>query len=249
MRLGYFSAGIMAEDRQPLTETSRRYPHHHHGNLKANFLPKQRVEHYILNPNFQITPFQSQPTMNTASRASELDKLYQTIYQDTKNATGSTWENTVMDNARTVSTPLAIRMLVQMGLGEDTTTPFKLLENACGAGVVAPLLQQIIKPDVLKQSSILCGDFSDQAVELAKKRIETGGWVNTKAATVDAQVRPSSGSIGLDFLSYSQMGQKTGLADGSFTHVATNIGFHVVPDSEAALSGKPASSSRSESIT
>ncbi len=35
------------------------------------------------------------------------------------------------------------------------------------------------------------------------------------------------------------MKQKTGLADSSFTHVATNIGFHVVPDSEAALSGKP----------
>lgn len=31
--------------------------------------------------------------------------------------------------------------------------------------------------------------------------------------------------------------QKNGLPDRSFTHVATNIGFHVVPDSEAALNG------------
>ena len=176
--------------------------------------------------------------MNTGSRASELDKLYQNIYRNIKNATGSTWEKTLLDNARNVSTPLAIRMLVQMGLGEDTTAPFKLLENACGAGVVAPLLQQIIKPGILRQSSILCGDFSDQAVDLAKKRIEGEGWVSTKATKVDAQVRPASGSVGLDSLSCSHPRQKTGLADGSFTHVATNIGFHVVPDSEAALSGK-----------
>jgi ubiquinone/menaquinone biosynthesis C-methylase UbiE len=31
--------------------------------------------------------------------------------------------------------------------------------------------------------------------------------------------------------------QKIVLPDASFTHVATNIGFHVVPDSEAALNG------------
>ena len=136
--------------------------------------------------------------MNTASRASELDKLYQNIYRNIKNATGSAWEKTLLDNARNVSTPLAIRMLVQMGLGEHTNAPFKLLENACGAGVVAPLLQQIIKPGILRQSSILCGDFSDQAVDLARKRIEAEGWVSTTATKVDAQVRLSSGSVGLD---------------------------------------------------
>lgn len=32
--------------------------------------------------------------------------------------------------------------------------------------------------------------------------------------------------------------KKTGLPDGAFTHVATNIGFHVVPDSQAALNGE-----------
>ncbi len=134
--------------------------------------------------------------MTTASRASELDELYQTIYRDIKNAAGSAWEKTLLDNARNVSTPLAIRMLAQMGLGKHTNTPFKLLENACGSGVVAPLLQHMIEPDILRQSSILCGDFSDQAVVLAKKGIETGGWVNTTATKVDAQVRYSSVSLG-----------------------------------------------------
>ncbi|KAK3898368.1 S-adenosyl-L-methionine-dependent methyltransferase [Staphylotrichum tortipilum] len=141
----------------------------------------------------------------------ELQKLYQNL----KTAVGSAWEATLLENARSVSTPLAARMLSQMGLGADTTAPFKLFENACGVGVVAPLLKQIVKPDVLGQSSILCGDFSEQAVDFAKRRRESEGWLNTEVATVDAQ--------------------KNGLPDGTFTHVATNIGFHVVPDSEAAL--------------
>ncbi|KAG7287433.1 hypothetical protein NEMBOFW57_006944 [Staphylotrichum longicolle] len=149
--------------------------------------------------------------MSTATQASELHRIYQSVQTAADNA----WEDVLLENSRSVSTPLATRMLSQMGLGKDTNTPFRLLENACGAGVVAPLLQQIIRPEVLKQSSILCGDFSDPLVRLARKRIESEGWVNTKATKIDAQ--------------------KTGLADGAFTHVATNIGFHVVPNSEAAL--------------
>ncbi|KAL2138696.1 hypothetical protein VTI28DRAFT_6369 [Corynascus sepedonium] len=120
-----------------------------------------------------------------------------------------------LDNARRVSEPLATKLLKQMGLNEDISTPFKVFENTCGVGVVAPILQQIIKPDVLKRSRILSGDSSDQMVEVTQKRSESEGWVNTEVRKVDAQ--------------------KTGLEDGAFTHVATNIGFHVVPDSEAAL--------------
>ncbi|KAL2132434.1 hypothetical protein VTI74DRAFT_3803 [Chaetomium olivicolor] len=146
-----------------------------------------------------------------ASRARELHKLYSNI----KTAAGNAWEEKLLENARSVSAPLAIMMLEQMRLSGDTTTPFMLLENACGAGVVAPLLQQTIKHEVLRQSSILCGDFSEQVVGLTQKRIETEGWVNTEATRVDAE--------------------KTGLPNGTFTHVATNIAFHVVPDSEAAL--------------
>ncbi|KAK4151020.1 S-adenosyl-L-methionine-dependent methyltransferase [Chaetomidium leptoderma] len=146
-----------------------------------------------------------------ASRATELHKLFHNF----KGALGSGWEDVILENARRVSTPLAVRLLSQMGVDKDTNTPFKLLENACGAGVVAPVLQQTVKPEVLKQSSIVCGDFSDQVIGLAKRRMESEGWINTEVTKVDAQKIP--------------------FADGAFTHVATNIGFHVVPDSEAAL--------------
>lgn len=111
------------------------------------------------------------------------------FFRDIKTATGSEWEAVLLQNARNVSTPLAKRMLSQMGLGPDTTTtPIKFFENACGIGVAAPLLQGIIKPDVLKQSTILCGDFSEPVVEMAKQRIQNEGWLSTEAEVVDAQV-------------------------------------------------------------
>jgi hypothetical protein len=119
-----------------------------------------------------------------ATRAAELQKFFQSA----KAAAGGPWEQVLLENARSVSTPMALRMLAQMGLDENTNTPFKILENACGAGVVAPILQQIIKPEVLKQSSILCGDFSEPVIGLAKQRMEQEGWVSTEVAKVDAQV-------------------------------------------------------------
>ncbi|KAL1842325.1 hypothetical protein VTJ49DRAFT_5493 [Mycothermus thermophilus] len=150
--------------------------------------------------------------MSTTVQASELRNVYN---PSSKKTADNAWEETWIENSRRVSTPLAAQMLEQMGISASTTAPFRLLENACGAGVVAPFLQRIIQPDVLRQSSIVCGDFSDKMVGLAEGRIQREGWINTKALRVDAQK--------LDF------------EDDTFTHVATNLGFHVVPDSEAAL--------------
>jgi hypothetical protein len=62
-------------------------------------------------------------------------------------------------------------------------------------------LQQIIKPNVLAQSSILCGDFSEAAIELAKRRLKSEGWVNTEVAQIDAQVCSAIGPA--DFCSCS----------------------------------------------
>ncbi len=170
--------------------------------------------------------------MATTTRATELQRLFQNM----KTAVGGDWEAVLLENARSVSSPLATRMLLQMGLGKDTNTPFRVLENACGAGILPPLLQQTTKPDIFAQSSIVCSDFSEQVVDLAKRRIESEGWPNTEAAKVDAQVWTH---LHPTFFLASQLTdeQNIGFADGSFTHVATNLGFHVVPDSEVALNG------------
>ncbi|KAK0620148.1 S-adenosyl-L-methionine-dependent methyltransferase [Immersiella caudata] len=149
--------------------------------------------------------------MTSAKGAKELNKFFQNLYS----AIGTSWEDVLLDNAQRVSVPLVTQMLNQIGLNEDTSKPFKLLDNGCGAGVVASELQRRIKPEVLQQSSILCGDFSQQVIGFVQKRINEERWTNTEASTVDAQ--------------------KTNLPSSSFSHVTMNIGFHVVPDSEAAL--------------
>jgi hypothetical protein len=120
-----------------------------------------------------------------ATRASELQRYFNNL----EATAGSGWEGLLLSNAYRVSMPLATRMLSQMGLGNETKAPFRLLENACGVGVVAPILQKVIKPDALRQSSIVCGDFSEEVVGLAKKRVVYEAWVNTEATKVDAQVR------------------------------------------------------------
>ena len=122
--------------------------------------------------------------MSAAARAIEMHNFFNNF----KTLGGKAFEKVLLENARQVSTPLATRMLAQMGLTESTETPFKVFENGCGVGVVAPILQHMVKPEVLKQSSILCGDFSEQLIELAKKMIEGQGWENTEARQIDAQV-------------------------------------------------------------
>lgn len=103
-------------------------------------------------------------------------------------AQGEEWQQFLLESLKSISVPLAIKMLSQINLGPDTTEPFKLLEQGCGMGVVAPLLNEAIPKEVLERSSILCGDFSGPLVEVVKKRIEKEGWINTRAEVIDAQV-------------------------------------------------------------
>lgn len=151
--------------------------------------------------------------MNTEKGSAELQKLFSGYIL--KAAAGDKWPTPLLENAERVSAPLVVRMLEQIGLTADTTQPFRLVDNGCGVGVTAGELQRLIKPEVMKESSVLCGDFPEMMVGLVKERIESEGWVNTTAERIDAQ--------------------SSGLETDSFTHVTLNIAFHVIPDSEAAL--------------
>lgn len=124
--------------------------------------------------------------MSAAQGAKELDKFF----RDISGVIGNSWEAILLDNAHRVSTPLVTQMLNQISLNETAAKPFKLFDNGCGAGVVAAELQRRIKSEVLQQSTILCGDFSQQVIGLVQKRIKEEGWVNTEANTIDAQVSP-----------------------------------------------------------
>ena len=110
----------------------------------------------------------------------------QTILQAASSEEGG--QQLLLESMKTISTPLAVKLLDQINLGANSTEPFRLLEQGCGMGVVAPLLNEAVPREVLEKSSILCGDFSEPLVEFVKKRIEKEGWINTKAEVVDSQV-------------------------------------------------------------
>ncbi|ROV97134.1 hypothetical protein VMCG_07532 [Cytospora schulzeri] len=154
--------------------------------------------------------------MSTDSEAqSSQPSVMQSILQASD---GEEWQRFVLESLESISGPLAAKMLSQINLGASTTEPFKLLDQGCGMSVVAPLLNKTVPREVLERSNILCGDFSGPLVEVVKKRIEKEGWVNTRAEVVDAQRE-----------------QNSGLPAKSFTHVVSNIMYHLVPDSRAAL--------------
>ncbi|KAK0636467.1 hypothetical protein B0T17DRAFT_613194 [Bombardia bombarda] len=180
--------------------------------------------------------------MSSTKGAAELQRFFTKALADPK-------RDALLDGARRICAPLAARMLTQAGIGAETTTPFKLFDNACGPGVVASELQRLIKPAVLQQqSSILCGDFSPQLVELVQQRAEHEGWVKTETKQIDAQVCDTRGSRTHPVPSLvsspfhisdpgpgSDQEQRPCLCNIHPSHVTTNIGFHVIPDSKAAL--------------
>lgn len=126
------------------------------------------------------TPPTAKPS-KPLSGASAMQKILQQSY-------GDDWEEFLVETMRSVSSPLARRALAQVGLGAGTTEPYRLLEQGCGLGVVAPLLHETVPREVQQKSSVLCGDFSAPLVEAVKGRMAKQGWVNCEAQVVDATV-------------------------------------------------------------
>lgn len=103
-------------------------------------------------------------------------------------ADGEAWQQSLLETLDAISAPLAVKMLSQINLGKNTTEPFSLLDQGCGMGVVASLLNETVPREVLGRCTVLCGDFSGPLVGFVSKRIEKEGWVSTRAEVVDAQV-------------------------------------------------------------
>ncbi|KAF4946399.1 hypothetical protein FGADI_11224 [Fusarium gaditjirri] len=111
----------------------------------------------------------------------------------------ATLEAQMLYASKTVMPHLIGPLPTQMGISGETSTPVKLLDNACGSGVLTHAVQQALPKHILEKSSFLCADASDGMVSVAKKRLGTEGWVNTEVKKLDAT--------------------NTGLPENSFTHV------------------------------
>lgn len=158
--------------------------------IKLNPRVPQALLHSISNtkytrqPTLQTKMSTTTPTTTTAkplNGASAMQKILEQSY-------GEDWQEFLVETMRSVSSPLARRALAQVGLGAGTTEPYRLLEQGCGLGVVAPLLHESVPREVQERSSVLCGDFSAPLVEAVKGRIAKEGWVNCEAQVVDATV-------------------------------------------------------------
>ncbi|KAF8198822.1 S-adenosyl-L-methionine-dependent methyltransferase [Mycena galopus ATCC 62051] len=103
-------------------------------------------------------------------------------------------------------------MLVQTGLLPTPPKDAKVLDNACGAGVVTSLLFSTIGKT--NNIHVVCGDLEEYMVNTTAERIKKNGW-NADASVADAQALP--------------------FPENHFTHNVMNFGIQLIPDPALAM--------------
>ncbi|CAM1503114.1 Fc.00g078900.m01.CDS01 [Cosmosporella sp. VM-42] len=121
----------------------------------------------------------------------------------------------IITTSRRVMRQLVSPLLSQMDINEQTSTPLKLFDNACGSGLFTQEVQGVLPREVLEKSKFLCADNSEGMVSLVKRRVAAEGWVNVETKTLDAM--------------------DTGLAENSFSHVGLGLALHLIPNPDAVL--------------
>ncbi|RYP06360.1 hypothetical protein DL764_003205 [Monosporascus ibericus] len=147
--------------------------------------------------------------------ASASQKELQKLYASSRNGLDDEGLATLIDASELIMRSPARILLAQMGLDKSVTAPFRLLDNACGAGPIAAELQDQIDAQVLARSKVLCADFHASMVDTLKRRVVMNGWSNIETAVFDAQ--------------------NSGLPDASFSHITINFAMHLIPDPQAVL--------------
>lgn len=93
----------------------------------------------------------------------------------------------VIHITETICTPFAVRQFQLLGLLPPVDTHPRVLDNACGSGRQAEVLQQAYA-DAGKPIDITCCDISPGMIEGVQQRIKKGNWENVQAQIVDAEV-------------------------------------------------------------
>ncbi|KAF3403882.1 Glandicoline B O-methyltransferase roqN [Penicillium rolfsii] len=101
------------------------------------------------------------------------------------------------------------------GLLESNLRPLKLLDLACGTGVVSEKLHEVLASQPQASWELLCGDISEELTGHIKRKIIEEGWTNSSARVMDAQ--------------------NTELAAAELTHVFAALAWTSFPDTYAAL--------------
>ncbi|KAM0521877.1 hypothetical protein ACHAPE_002440 [Trichoderma viride] len=149
-------------------------------------------------------------TDDIETMAKSMSAHFKTLPQQTP-----TFEQDFIEVSRGVIRLVAEPLVNDIGLSGKVTEAVKMLDSACGAGVVTQEVQAALPDEILRLSSFTCADSSPAMVGVVKKRIVNEKWVNAEAKVLDAM--------------------DTGLAESSFTHVAIALGLHIIPDPDAAV--------------
>ncbi|KAJ7649141.1 S-adenosyl-L-methionine-dependent methyltransferase [Mycena polygramma] len=112
-----------------------------------------------------------------------------------------------MDKMEEITGFFAKALLTQSGLLPTPPTEALVLDNACGAGVLASVLFNTVGKT--SDVRVVCGDLEEGMIEMSTERIKTNGW-NAEATVADAQALP--------------------FPDNHFTHNLINFGIQNMPD-------------------
>ncbi|KAL8778936.1 MAG: hypothetical protein Q9213_007171, partial [Squamulea squamosa] len=90
-------------------------------------------------------------------------------------------------SAEIVTAPFGRALIEKAGLLDPDIDNLTILDNACGTGVVAAALHEMVPAETRGRMKLTLGDFSERMLAVAKERCEREGWVDTEARIVDAQ--------------------------------------------------------------
>ncbi|KAJ9284827.1 hypothetical protein DTO021C3_7573 [Paecilomyces variotii] len=117
--------------------------------------------------------------------------------------------------AEGITGPYAKHLVEQSGIQSIKERPLIILDNACGTGVVADNLHELLDEEAKNNMQLTCADVSEVMLEITKRRIQEEGWKNTETKVVDAQ--------------------KTDLASSHYSHVFAAFVIMALPDPFAAI--------------
>ena len=92
--------------------------------------------------------------------SSTVDHALMTLQNLYANMDKGNFEEQMVYVSKTLMSRLIRSLPPQMGILQNTTTPVKFLDSACGTGVLTDAVQKTLSKDVLEKSTFLLADVS-----------------------------------------------------------------------------------------
>lgn len=97
----------------------------------------------------------------------------------------------VYEAAERLTGPVATPLVEHAGLTKTIMHPIRVLDMACGTGVVSAHLHHALSnmgPEAQDKVHLTCADISESQIGYVRQRIQAQGWKNTVAVQTNAEV-------------------------------------------------------------